>query len=403
MKKIIEVCCIILTYLLVFQDPLEEVHSIFKYIDEGTALLGLCYAGFGLIRYRKISDQWIKFSVCMCVFLLSGLLGNVIYGYQPIKVVLVDIFTNLKFFFAIALGYFIAENVLWERLNRLMNIHAKIITLMIFVLFVVDKIFTLYPSEVRYGINSTKLMWSHPTYFAGAMAFLLVLFMVFYKKNNLIYIIIVSSMMFFTLRSKAMASALIGLVIVCLMIKFKKKIQLKDVIVLGIGAVIIGWPLISFYYLSARTNSPRSIMQNTSFQMLLDYFPIGSGFGTFGSSMAAEYYSPVYYKYGYHLIEVVEKGSPYLSDTFWPIIFGQTGIFGTLAYLGALCVLVQKSFGLYKTNMKQAAACIFILVYCVISSTAEPILCNAISIPFAMVMGMVFGKKEISGYENIND
>ena len=92
----------------------------------------------------------------------------------------------------------------------------------------------------------------------------------------------------------------------------------------------------------------KSIMTSTSIQIAKDYFPIGTGFGTFGSNYAKEVYSPVYYLYG-----IAENGALgaesklYLTDLFWPILFGETGVIGTILYVGLMILLfvqVQRVF-----------------------------------------------------------
>lgn len=66
-----------------------------------------------------------------------------------------------------------------------------------------------------------------------------------------------------------------------------------------------------------------------------DYFPLGSGAGTFGSSPSADiYYSPLYVTYG---VSTLYGGTWYnrtfLIDTFWPKIIAEYGWIGLFAYL----------------------------------------------------------------------
>lgn len=70
-----------------------------------------------------------------------------------------------------------------------------------------------------------------------------------------------------------------------------------------------------------------------------DYFPFGSGMGTFASlSSIAGQYSPIYYDYGISNIgmnnpEDVATGKHTLLDTYWPHIFGELGLVGTILFL----------------------------------------------------------------------
>lgn len=61
-----------------------------------------------------------------------------------------------------------------------------------------------------------------------------------------------------------------------------------------------------------------------------DYIPFGSGLGTFATNAAAQYYSPLYYKYGLNDIWGLFPDNPmFLADAFFPTMaeFGMVGIF----------------------------------------------------------------------------
>ena len=58
-----------------------------------------------------------------------------------------------------------------------------------------------------------------------------------------------------------------------------------------------------------------------------DYFPIGAGFGSFGSEMSRQFYSPLYHKYGIsNVYGLSESYNSYINDNYWPMIFAQFGI-----------------------------------------------------------------------------
>lgn len=127
-----------------------------------------------------------------------------------------------------------------------------------------------------------------------------------------------------------------------------------------------------------------------------DYFPWGSGLGTFASQPAYDHYSPLYYVYGLDKVRGLEpyagKGgnNNFLLDTWWPHIVAEFGVFGTLLFLtlwlypllGALrlppgkvkkdtlffilaawCVILLESTGATYPEQLQ-----FILVYCGLSA-----------------------------------
>lgn len=76
-----------------------------------------------------------------------------------------------------------------------------------------------------------------------------------------------------------------------------------------------------------------------SFRIASDYFPLGSGMGTFGS-LASVFggYSQLYVEYGVSAMETnspeaIAAGVSTLFDTFWPHILGELGVLGTLIFL----------------------------------------------------------------------
>ena len=412
-----------LILLLTFQNPLETVWAPFSYIDEGTALIGAVWGMYEIIivqRCRPTKEQlWV--GIPMLVFVAVGLAGNLLYRYQPLRAVIVDLYTNLKFFFAIGTGYFLFRGADWEELKTTGVFCARSITLALFVVFLTDRLFGFWPSEVRHGIRSAVLFYSHPTYFAGAVAFLLTLLTVFYEKKSLPCIAMALLMIAFTMRSKAFASVAAYVVLFVLFAVLQWKLKWQYVVVGCIACVAIAWPQIRFYFVDLAGHSARSVMLLTSFLIVKDYFPIGTGFGTYASAEATKNYSPVYLKYGFNnywelrdtrdmentlrligenkwLTEQYQNNpnvvnwQPFLSDSFWPILFGQTGVLGTAAYVFALGVIMKRCLAVEKYDRYAYVGVLFVFAYLLISSAAEPAFHNAVAIPLALAVGIVFGQ-----------
>lgn len=415
-----------LIWILVFQSPLEKVWDPFSYIDEVTALIGTCLGLYDIVVVRRghPSKEQLWMGIPLLVFIAVCLAGNVIYQYQPLKCVIIDMYTNLKFFFAIGTGYYLFASMDWEEMKEIACWNGRIITLFLFLLFLIDRYFHFWPCEVRYGISSAKLFYYHPTYLAGAMAFLLMLLSVFYDKRSLTYIAMELIIMAFTLRAKSLASAALYVALFVFFFVFKWRLRLWHVIVAGAGCIAIAWNKIRFYFIVLSGHSARSVMLQKSFEVMKDHFPIGTGFGTYGSAEAAKHYSPVYLKYGFNdywelrdmsnlqntmrLVykydwerylknpDIINEPS-FLSDQFWPIIFGQSGALGTVIFLVILGVLLKRCFDLQKFNLYAYVGVLFAMAYLVISSIAEPAFHNSVAIPLAMVLGMVFAQtKNIS-------
>ena len=97
--------------------------------------------------------------------------------------------------------------------------------------------------------------------------------------------------------------------------------------------------LVTTYVDQAEGTAARTVMTRDSFGVALEHFPLGAGFGRFGSETAGEYFSPEYLERGYQHIWGLsaELGNDrYLNDTMWPAILGEAGYFGLVAFLLAL-------------------------------------------------------------------
>lgn len=137
--------------------------------------------------------------------------------------------------------------------------------------------------------------------------------------------------------------ALIGLVLACaaaVVAKSRRRL-LVSLVILGVVVVaaLAAWPLTSSMvsktvneYVDGASEAPRIVLYKTSAQVAYDEFPLGAGFGRFGGWISSTHYSPVYVKYGVDQIPGMGPGSSYLTDTFWPAILGETGVFGLIAY-----------------------------------------------------------------------
>lgn len=98
-------------------------------------------------------------------------------------------------------------------------------------------------------------------------------------------------------------------------------------------SIFIGWQRFDVYYVSGMDNEAlaRPMMYKTSLQVLIDYFPLGSGMGTFSTAASAVYYSPLYIKYGLNHVWGLQSVGGFIGDTFYPSL-AQFGIVGVILF-----------------------------------------------------------------------
>lgn len=383
-------------YILLFQNPLSSVLPIFNYVDEAFSLIGvllLLHQGVqkGRIRLKKKSVGMV---LGLSAFVVTGLTGNILYAYQPASVVLTDLLVNLKFFLSIVTGYMLFHKYSFYQKRDVLTVHARAAALILFLMLLADQFFHVFSSpETRYGLRVSQLIFGHATYLTGAMVFLVSVLTVFYEKRNRPYIIMCLIVQFFTLRGKAIAGAVAYILLVYFILIYRKKLKIWHIAIMGLAAFWIARDQFIFYYVDLEGRSARSVLTLTSFEILKDYFPIGTGFGTYASASAGEYYSPVYEKYGF--LNVYELGGNdsgwgFYSDTFWPIIIGQTGFIGVICYVLVLVLLFRRILGIREKNIYAYTTGIYMFVYLLISSTSEPAFNNSVAIPLAALLGYIF-------------
>lgn len=400
MKKIksnsLCIAFIITMYIFVFQNLLQEYLSLFQYFDELFVLLIVPVLIIHLSKnnYKiKIYKNDKKIIIFLGIIIFIGLIQNFRLCFQNIRYYMSDVLLFLKFF----LGYFLSRLILNEDFFNKYNVkiknHVKLITMLLLLFTIANYLFKLYPAQIRYGIMSNQLFYSHPTYLAAVCIFLFVLYTILNNKTfdiiNIIQIFIILS----TLRIKAIAAA-IGVIIIHSIIKAtNKKINLNKLAILAIILLIVGYSQFQYYFLS--DGFARKELLFTSFKIARDYFPLGTGFATYGTYFSGVSYSPVYYKYGLNRVWGLGKGEDFFSDTFWPAILGQFGYLGLLLYVLIVICLYKQIQSEYEKNNKIYIAKIACLLYLLISSTSESAFFNTIAVPLSLIIGIMPNREDL--------
>lgn len=392
-KKIFLILWIV---LFAFQDFFSKLLPIFSYIDELPFLLLLVHVVICFEEVKTILKEKKIYVILFSVFIVAGLIGNIVYRYQPIKYVIIDLITNVKFYATICYFSFCVGKINLK--DAYIQKTVKIISIILITLFLIDRVFNIFPGEIRYGIRSTTLFYGHPTYLAGVCAFLIAILTINSPKKNALFIGMNLLLLIFTLRSKAIVSAVVYVALLLLIKRFKYKVKVSHLLIMALIGCVLGWSKIHFYFIDLGGVSARSVMLITSLIIMKDYFPLGTGFGTFASHVASAEvnYSPVYVKYGFEKISELSNTTinTFFDDQFWPIIFGQTGVVGTVCYIIILYYLFKTIQSIYNKSLNEYICCLFIFCYLLISSIAEPAFNNSIAIPFAFVLASCFQTKK---------
>lgn len=128
---------------------------------------------------------------------------------------------------------------------------------------------------------------------------------------------------------------------------FKGRIKLstfKSMVQVGLlvaAVLFFTWTKFSKYYIigfqeeSLEQMAARPATYQVSLAILKDYFPFGSGLGSFATNAAAVHYSPLYYEYNLSTIWGLTPDNPmFLADAFYPVLaeYGIVGVFMFLVF-----------------------------------------------------------------------
>ena len=188
-------------------------------------------------------------------------------------------------------------------------------------------------SYLIYGFDdSVGLIW-HP-FVLGISAFSFGIAYYYYssgKRYNILLTIFILTLGLFSLRSKFFGEYVIMLFLL-LFVRYRIRFNMKYVFGVTICTLLITILVIQKFtlYFIQSDNAARFVLYSNMPNVLIDYFPFGSGLASYATHISGEYYSPLYYKYG---LENCHGMSPddysYIADTYFPVLaeFGVAGIF----------------------------------------------------------------------------
>ena len=115
----------------------------------------------------------------------------------------------------------------------------------------------------------------------------------------------------------------------------------------------VTWTRFDGYYISGMSNDElaRPMTYKTSLKILYDYFPFGSGMGSFACNGAWQHYSPLYFKYNLNDIwGLSPDAGGFVCDAYYPTLaqFGIVGVFFFLWFwkrrMSAINVIVDMRY-----------------------------------------------------------
>ena len=129
-----------------------------------------------------------------------------------------------------------------------------------------------------------------------------------------------------------------------------------------------------FYFIEDFEYSTRPMLYIKMWDILADYIPFGSGFGTYACPASMTWYSPLYSKYDMDAIWGLEDGGEisFASDAYYPLFaqFGYVGIVLFVCFIVYLFWRMNRLFALTQ-DIKRYRVSLMIVCYILIQATSN--------------------------------
>lgn len=391
---------LVLLFSLGIQRGIQEKISAVQYLDELTALL-ICPVLLYCFIKKEIpyTRKMILPLIALAVYWLSGWVGVFLYHYQPLSASLKDSYNGLKFFMTLGASFLFFQGIChWGQFYRKIWGFINLCTTALFVLTFLDLCFQIYYTETRWGLPAIKLFYFHYTDLSCVCILLACIYLrlyQYYNKKILPGLLMIAFILFNVKRIKAFGAILIVFLLYYFILegrRLTKKLVIPFAIAMIGACGCILWQ--ANYYLSVlKWESARYVLIRAGFWLSKMYFPFGTGWGTFGSAASGDPYSPVYTMYGMDQVwGLSESFHDFVSDTFWPMLAGQLGIFGFLAYALLILLLGVLIYRSCKKNHSLLTGAGMAYIYLLISSTSEAAFTGTLAVIYAFWIGFLLAE-----------
>lgn len=400
--------------LFLFQPPIEKIFSPFKYYDEIFVLV--CF--FVYLLKREITKKDLKTLLLFLALVVVGLFGNYFSGSNQLPMAIVqDILSNAKFvLFALAASKFRLNEVQQRKLGDRLSFFIRTLFVVLFILSLISQVIDLgMTDQERYGFKSFQFIFNNP---AGLNTYFY-LFMVIHsitlvrngklRRYSSLFTVIGVLAWISTMRSRAITFAIIYLCLYIYIFFVRKKnyhfrFRWYHTIVAVLGATLVSWDAIEKYFI-ANDRAARFQLSRTAIAIAKDHFPLGSGFGTFGTEASRAYYSNIYHKYGLSSIWGLNPGhASFITDQYWFAIIGQFGIVGLIIMVMIIYRIYKGIWSFAKVSKPMQLAALTLFFTSIFASITAGTFIQASIIPSLMIFYLFRNEyKTMNGFEDEYD
>ena len=371
------------------------------YMDEALGIIASVYMAWYALKHNlgNIDFPVIVLTIICC---LIGIFGNVQNQLieKPFPVI-VDIVCYVKVFLPFLMYRHLGQHDKKHYIMNYLFIIAKLFIITCVIFGTINLFFDIGMSDdFRYGLRSFCFVFGNSGRFGYLVACCLLIVVVCEKnsKKAILYNIMAIITMLYTTKG-IIYIVVMGYIVLLIMWLRTAKLSVSNIIALSVGGVAISSFQINTYLKD--TNSARMTLLKYGNVTARDYFPLGSGFATYGSDMAAKNYSVLYTKYGFqNVFGLSRQRGAFLNDCYLGCVLGQFGYFGTVCFVVSVAILF-KAISKISLNSQSKALSIAIFVGLVVSTIGTGTIKSSIGILCLSLLGLVCGYSERAEYDKI--
>ena len=380
-----------------FQPVIEKYVGIFKYFDEIVVVISLVsFFVDNKFKLKKYDCQILSLFLLLCIL---GIAGNILSkSGQNSRAIIQDIVSNGKMvLFALSIRNIQLRDDQKSDLSDNISFLVRALFLIMFITSIVSQFVNIgMTAAPRFGIESYHFIFNNP---AGLNTYCYLYFILYsititkngkIRKYSLLFTIMGIVPWILTMRSRAIAFAVIYFVLYIYVLYIRKpgtvyRFRWYQIIIVAAVLLLLSWDAIDTYFIS-NDRSARYNLLHTSFRIAKEYFPIGTGFGTFGTEASRAYYSSVYSKYGLTYIWGLNSSyTKYITDQFWFGIIGQFGYLGTIL----MAVLIYRTYralwNIAKREKQSQLACLTLFMTSIFASVTAGTFIQASILPSILI------------------
>ncbi len=343
---------------------LSNFNGVFSSLDEVAGIISLVIIFIALVTAKLNSTSVVIFFL-LFLLILEGILSNFISGVERTgSEIIIDAIIFAKPFLIFSAIYQLSESNTLDKLRKLFSVTIKMFFLIALLFCFLNQLKIVNMSQTtNNSIRDFQFFFDFPVSFS---IFVLALFgIIVDKKISLFkqsYFWVCLILVISTLKAQSLFFITFFVFLSILTNKRKSEIKIRTIVVISFFSFFSVVPAVLNYFHTS-VYSPRQVLMSGGINLFKQYFPFGSGFATFGSTVASKNYSPIYLNFGYASLYGMglDGNKSFLSDNFFAELIGELGLIGILIF-GILSIVVARVFIVSKLNKNLSSYCIAMFI-----------------------------------------